>query len=239
MKNSATSVSIIMRSKNSDWVIAQSLAALFSQTYTDFELLIIDSGSRDKTIEIIKQYPCRLIEIEAIAYYPGVVLNMAIKETKGEIVVFLNSDAVPLCQYTLERLINAFDDSEVKAAFTRQLPRPDAETWVKRDYELSFPDSDIASSWLTLSLPMAAIRRDTWKLHPFYTDAWASEDTEWGNWALNSGYKIKYVKDAIVMHSHNYTLKQIYGRKFVEGEADVFIYNKRFSTFNLFINTNL
>jgi len=56
------------------------------------------------------------------------------------------------------------------------------------------------------------------------SDAWASEDTEWGNWAKENGYNIKYVKNAILMHSHNYSLIQIYGRKFVEGEGDVFIY---------------
>lgn len=229
-------VSVIMRCKNSDWVIAEALAGLHSQTFTDFELIVVDSGSTDKTLEIVNKYPCRLIEIEATQYYPGAVLNMAIKEAKADIIVFQNSDGVPLCQHTLQRLVDAFDDENVHAALTRQLPRPEADTWVRKDYALSFPDAEETPPWIRLSLPMAALRKSVWEKHNFYTDAWASEDTEWGEWAVQNGYNIKYVKDAIIMHSHNYTLKQIYGRKFVEGEADAFIYGTRPSILRTKIN---
>lgn len=229
-------VSVIMRSKNSDWVIAQALAGLYSQTFTDFELLVVDSGSTDKTLEIVRQYPCRLIQIEAKAYYPGSVLNMAIEKANAEIIVFQNSDGVPLCSHTLQRLVDAFDDDGIDAALTRQIPRPEAFGWVRRDYELSFPDAENTPEWIRLSLPMAAMRKRAWEKHHFYVDAWASEDTEWGEWAVKNGMKIKYVKDAIIMHSHNYTLKQIYGRKFVEGEADTFIYQRRPSILRMLLS---
>lgn len=225
--NMPPKVSVIMRSKNSDWVIAQALAGLFSQTFKDFELIVVDSGSTDRTLEIIKNYPCRLIQIEAKSYYPGSVLNMAMEEAKSDLIVFQNSDGVPLSPHTLQRLVDAFDDPSVDAALTRQIPRPEAHGWVKRDYALSFPDAESTPEWIRLSLPMAAMRKAAWEKHHFYTDAWASEDTEWGEWAVNNGLRIKYVKDAIIMHSHNYTLKQIYGRKFVEGEADTFIYQRK------------
>lgn len=220
-------VTVVMRSKNSDLVIGQALAGLFSQDFTDFELLVVDSGSTDKTLEIVEQYPCRLIKIEAKAYYPGVVLNMAFAQAKADLIVFQNSDSVPLCQHTLGRLVAAFDDPEVDAALARQIPRPEAEPWVRRDYASSFPDAPRTPPWITLSLPLAAMRRSAWEAHNFYTDAWASEDTEWGHWAKAQGRKIKYVPRAITMHSHNYNLRQIYGRMFVEGEADAFIYRGR------------
>ena len=53
-------VSVIMRTKNSDWVVAQALQALHSQTFRDFELLVVDSGSTDRTLEIVAQFPARL-----------------------------------------------------------------------------------------------------------------------------------------------------------------------------------
>jgi rhamnosyltransferase len=227
MNTQAPRVSVIMRSKNSDWVIAQALNSLFSQTYSNFELIIVDSGSSDKTLEIANQYPCKLIKIHAQDYYPGAVLNMAISETSGEIIVFQNSDCVLLIPQTLERLISAFSDPEIAAAYGRQLPRPEAVAWVKRDYASSFPDCNESPDWITLSLPLAAMRRQAWEKHRFYTDAWASEDTEWGFWASGCGLKIKYMKDALVMHSHNYSLSQIFGRRYVEGEADAFIYRKK------------
>jgi len=216
--------SVIMRSKNAEGVIAQALAALFSQDFTDFELLVVDSGSTDGTLDIVRQYPCRLLQIEPLAYYPGAVLNNAIEQTRAELVVFQNSDAVPLIPQALGRLLAAFDDLQVDAAFARQLPRPGADPWVQRDYAASFPPGGPAPPWITLSLPLAAMRKSAWRLHPFYTDAWASEDTEWGHWASQNGRVIRYIPEALVMHSHNYTLRQLYGRRFVEGEADAFIY---------------
>lgn len=230
-------VAVIMRSKNSDWVIHQTLAGLFSQDCHNFELVVVDSGSTDRTLDIVGQYPCRLIQIEAENYYPGVVLNQTIEQVEAEIVVFLNSDAVPLIPSTLRRLLSAFDDPAVQAAFARQLPRPEADTWVQRDYAVSFPPQAPAPGWLPFSLPMAALRRSLWRQRPFYTDAWGSEDTEWGHWAKSQGYKVLYVPDALVMHSHNYTLRQLYGRRFIEGEADAFIYRGRDSILRLIERT--
>ncbi len=219
-------VSIVMRSKNSDWVIGQALAGLYSQDYDDFELIVIDSGSTDRTLELVRAYPHRLLTIEPSEYFPGKVLNYASEHARGEILVFQNSDAVPLTPTTLRRLVEAFDDPNVDAALTRQLPRPDADTWVRRDYASSFPDATTTPDWITISLPMAAVRASAWREHPFYTDAWGSEDTEWGQWARDHGRTIKYVPDALIMHSHNYTLEQLYGRRFIEGEADAFIYGR-------------
>jgi len=218
---------VIMRTRNVDWVVGQALAALFSQHWSDFELLVVDSGSTDRTLELLQAYPHRRMPIEASDYYPGRVLNRAIADTHTELVVFQNADSVPLGPHALGRLVAAFDDPGVDAALARQVPRPDAHTWVRRDYGASFPDAPRPPPWITLSLPLAAMRRSAWERHPFYEDAWGSEDTEWGAWATRHGLRIAYVRDAVVMHSHNYGLRQLYGRRFIEGEADAFIYRAR------------
>jgi len=217
-------VSVIMRSKNSDWVIAQSLAALFSQDFKDFDLLIVDSGSTDRTLSIIREFPCRLLQIAERDYYPGAVLNQAIEQTRSDLIVFQNSDAVPLTPCALGRLVGAFAAPDVHAAYARQVPRPEAESWVRRDYDASFPERGEPPPWLPFSLPFAAMRRSIWQRHPFQTQTWGSEDVEWGYWARGHGATIRYVPNALVMHSHNYTLRQLYGRRFIEGEAEAFIH---------------
>lgn len=227
---------VIVRTHNSGWIIDQTLKALFSQSFQDFNLLVMDSGSSDDTLEKVGRYPCRIIRGKAEEYFPGQVLNQAMNETNSEIVVFLNSDTVLLTPQSLSILLQAFEEKDVVAAFGRQLPRPDAEMWVRRDYEASFPDSAKAPQWMHLSLPIAAMRRSAWKEHPFYTQAWGSEDTEWGWWAKQNGKVIRYLPEVLAMHSHNYTAKQLYGRRYIEGEADAFIYKKSYSSLSMILD---
>lgn len=215
---------VILRCKNSAHEIGLVLAALFSQDYRDFDLLVIDSGSTDNTLDIVSVYPHRLIRVAPQDYVPGRVLNRGIADNDSPICVFLNSDCVLLCPQALARLVGAFDDPQVMAAFARQVPRPEAWSWVRREYLASFPVIGEAPPWIELSLPFAALRRTAWNEQHFYDEAWGSEDTAWGYRARQRGWKIRYVPDALVMHSHNYTLKQLYGRRFIEGEADSFIY---------------
>lgn len=217
---------VIMRSKNAAWVIGQALAGLHAQRFTDFELIVVDSGSTDGTIELIEQFPATLVHIPASSYVPGRVLNDAAARARGELLIFQNSDVVPLSPDTLDHLLAPFADPAVVASFARQLPRPEAHTWVRRDYAAAFPARGPAPAWMPYSLPLAAMRKDAWARRPFADDAWASEDTTWGLAARRAGETIAYAPEALVMHSHNYTLKEIYGRRFVEGEADAFLHDQ-------------
>jgi rhamnosyltransferase len=216
-----------MRTKDSESDLQQVLPALFCQDYPAFDLLVVDSGSEDGTLDALRRYPCRVERIRAEDYYPGPVLNRAVAQAKTEIVVFQNSDVVPLRPDALRQLVGAFRDPGVQAAFARQVPRPEAESWVRRDYSKAFPSAGEAPDWLPLSLPFAAMRRSAWRQQPFYDEAWGSEDTAWGELARQRNWVVRYVPESVVMHSHNYTMKQLYGRKFIEGEADAFIYGRR------------
>jgi rhamnosyltransferase len=217
---------VILRCKNSEREIGIALAALFSQDFRDFELLVIDSGSTDRTLEIVAAWPHRLIRIAPGDYVPGRVLNRGASENASPVCVFLNSDCVLLSPGSLGSLVGAFDEPAVMAAFARQVARPEAWPWVRREYRESFPEAGKAAPWIELSLPFAAMRRSAWEEQPFYDEAWGSEDTAWGHRARERGWGIAYVPGALVMHSHNYTFKQLFGRRFIEGEADSFIYGK-------------
>jgi rhamnosyltransferase len=216
-------VTIVVRTRNGIQTARQTFAALRSQTVTASELIVMDCMSTDGVRELARQYGARIVDVQPEEYFPGKVLNRAVREARGDIVVFVNSDTVPLGPSVLHRLLEPFARPDVVATFGRQTPRPEALAWVRRDYEAAFPESGPAPDWLPLSLPLSAIRREALLERPFYTEAWASEDTEWGVRAREAGQVVEYVPEAVAMHSHNYTLSEIWGRRFVEGEADAFI----------------
>jgi len=221
-------ITIIVRTFNCDWIVDQALTSIEGQKGIKSRLIIVDSGSTDHTLEIINRYQHQFIAITPGTYFPGKVLNQAIKSAKTELIVFINSDVVLLHPYTLYYLIQPLiKDTKCAGSFGRQLVRPEATMSVKNEYQKAFPKDGNPPEWMHYSLPIAAMKKSVWEKFPFYTDAWGSEDTHWGKNIKQLGYDIAYVPDAIAMHSHNYTLKQLSSRRRIEGEADVFIYPDR------------
>jgi rhamnosyltransferase len=221
-----STVAILMRTKNSDWVISQSLNALFSQENVEFTLYIVDSGSTDSTLEICSKFPHKKIMMKTESYIPGPVINDAISEIPETIIVMLNSDSVLLHPQSLMNLINPLlNEQSLVATVGRQLPRHDAEPWVIKDYTTCFPDSTKLPDYITLSFPLSAFKRSAWEKEKFYEDSWGSEDTEWGKRIKDKNMgEIRYIPNSTTMHSHNYNNQEIHNRKFIEGEADYFIY---------------
>ena len=222
-------LSVIMRSCNDAWVIGDTLEGLFQQERKDFELINVDSGSTDGTVEIIKKFNPHLMQIPQSSYKPGPALNMASHKSQGEVLVFLNSDATPMDKNWLDHLVAPFSNPDIGATFGCQVPRPDARPIVRLDYERAFGKDSLASGLERggthfFSLGNSAIRRKMWEEHQFSGTLQYSEDVEWSYWAKSCGHRIKYVPEAKVIHSHNYTLRQTWKRFAGEGEAEAKIF---------------
>jgi len=231
------SVTVIMRTFNCDWVVDQALASVMQQKDIDIKLMIVDSGSTDRTLEMVSHYKHEFIAIEPGTYFPGKVLNQAVEAADTEYIVFINSDVVLLDEHALRNLIIPLEQENTVATFGRQVIRPEADLWVRHDYERAFPASGEHPVWMHYSLPIASMKKSIWKEEHFYTDAWGSEDTHWAVQIKNKGYDIAYVNNALAMHSHNYTFKQLASRRRIEGEADVYIYpDKKVTLGNTFLS---
>lgn len=226
--NKTPSISVIMRSKNDGKVIEATLNMLFAQTIQDFELLNVDSGSTDGTLEIIKRFPTKLTQIEPEQYDPGTVLNTMTGKATGELVVFLNSDATPVDDHWLENLVRAFEDKTVVVTYGRQLPRKDAYDLVAFDYERAYPaDPDPKISEDFISFASAAFRRRIWEKFRFY-EGGLSEDYAWANVLIENGYRVTYVPDSMVYHSHNLNTRNLFRKEFFQnGVAMVYVKNQQ------------
>jgi len=229
MKINQKKIAIIMRSYNDRDVIRQTLDMVFRQTVEDFELWNFDSSSTDGTVDIIREYNSeeRIILNDSTIYNPGRVLNDAVARVDADILVFLNSDASPADKYWLEKLIDPLIDPTVGAVYGRQTGRTDCRSLFVKDTERAFGDGLEASRWLHFfSMANSAARRSVLLKKPFETRIQYSEDIDWSYRLKLDGYRVQYAKDAIAIHSHNYTLKQSYRRHFGEGSAEAWIFRR-------------
>ena len=214
-------------------VIAETLAMIAKQDIP-YDLIAFNNASTDGTTEEIRKYTDKIINIPAGTYVPGRVLNQAMEESSGELVVFLNSDCTPQHPEWLRNLLAGFrqvgtpdgTNEKIGAVFGRQIPRPDCHLLYAKDTETTFGDGSLQKYWKhCFSMASSAIRRSVWERMRFNENIQYSEDIDW-TWRIRQdGYEIQYVADSIVMHSHNYTLSQWHKRQYGEGRAEAVIFD--------------
>ncbi|HWV98976.1 MAG TPA: glycosyltransferase [Candidatus Acidoferrum sp.] len=221
------SVSIIMRSFNEAWALRETLPALAGQNRKKWELIAIDSGSTDGSVELFRHFlPRRLVQIPHHEYNPGRVMNHGMALATSDFAIFLNADATPQGPDWLGRLITALMEPQVAAVFGRQIPRPDCKAVFAHDYERCFGPNRESPKWEQFfSMASSGIRKDVWAKRGFNERMQYSEDDEFARWCRAQGYGVVYVPDSVAMHSHNYTAAQARKRSFGEGRALAAVWN--------------
>jgi len=219
-------VLIVLRCFNDVRVVGETLDAVYAQKGPSLRVVAIDSGSSDGSVEVLGRYPLHLVQIPLGSYVPGRVLNLGMRQGDEPIVAFVNSDCTPQHAEWLERLVAPLAaDDQVAAVYGRQVPRPDAEPLVVKDYERAFGDGSVAATWRHFfSMASSAVRRSVWKERPFDEEIRYSEDILWSWQRRQEGWRIAYAAGSIAMHSHNYTHSELRKRFFGEGKADAAIY---------------
>jgi rhamnosyltransferase len=214
-------ISIIMRSFNEGWALRETLPALKSQRFTHWELIVVDSGSTDGSVDLIRAAnPAHFIQIQPHQYNPSKVLNLGMDLARSDYGIFLNADATPANDNWLEPLVSALQDKNTAAVFGRQLPRPDCQAVYAHDYERCFGPDRESSYWQHFfSMVSSGLRKDIWARRGFLEKMQYSEDDEYTRWCRAQGHRVLYCPDSVVIHSHNYTRQQAYKRSFGEAKA--------------------
>ncbi len=114
-------VSAIIPVYNRENIMNEVLGAIINQSRKFDEIIVVDDGSTDKTIEIAKKYPVKIVQsnhVERIA-----IRNLGLKHTKGNIVAFIDSDLV-LSKDWLKEVLKGFDLGYAAVVDRRQVYKP-------------------------------------------------------------------------------------------------------------------
>lgn len=214
--------SILIPVKNERQWIGACLDAVFAQQGPAFELLVADSGSTDGTLEILRGYPLRLVQIQPHEFHHARTRNHLAGLAAGEFLVFLGGDAVPQSSRWLAALLAPFSDPDVDAVYGRQIPRGGASLERQAALALMYGDqpirkhrSELARQGYLLyhfSTVTCAIRRSVWRCHPFPEHLPVFEDMAFAKSLLDAGGTIVYEPAATVRHSHDYAPGRLFRR---------------------------
>lgn len=187
---------------------------------------VIDSGSKDETRRIAVQAGFEVKEISSSEFNHGGTRSLAVdmQTEPYDIVIFLTQDAIPENDF-ISKIVKVFEDSEIACAYGRQLPHIDANPLAKHARYFNYPDTpyvcnlqDVGNMGLKtvfMSNSFSAYRISTFKeLGGFPSDTILCEDMFYTAKAVEAGYKVAYVADAQVRHSHNYTPAEEFKRYF-------------------------
>ncbi|MDR0931418.1 MAG: glycosyltransferase family 2 protein [Victivallales bacterium] len=193
-------VSIVIPSRNNEERIGRTLAAFFAQNRRDFEVVSCDDHSIDRTCAILDYYPeVRKITMPEGQHLPGELLNRAVSEARGDIVVINHADVCPLDADYLHNLVTPLEkNSSLSAVFACQESSSDSPLPLRCDIARKFAVPQPA-----FSLCSAAIRRDVALDLPFSTELPLAFSLEWATRLEQAKGKIAYVPEARVEYSPN------------------------------------
>jgi rhamnosyltransferase len=217
--------SIVIRAYNEEKYIGRLLAGLMQQTVKDFEIILVDSGSTDRTISVASLFPVKVVHIEPEQFTFGFSLNQGIEQAEGEFIVLASAHVYPVYPDWLERLLEAFVDPAIALVYGKQ----------RGDQAAKFSEQQVFAHWFPeepqprqpypfCNNANAAIRRDLWEEHPYDESLPGLEDLEWARWVLELGKSIAYKPEAEVIHVHNETPRGVFNRYRREGMAFKRIY---------------
>ncbi|HEV7918383.1 MAG TPA: glycosyltransferase family A protein [Solirubrobacterales bacterium] len=236
-----TVVTVAIPVLNGGEVLEEVLDAIAGQrndSGVEVELLIVDSGSSDGSVELARRHGARLIEIDKSQFSHGGTRNRAVAEARGDVVAFLTQDATPANDRWLDSIVEGFAQSDdVALVFGPQIARPEHSHMVRREIQDHFstwshhneillqriaPGPDgwaayAASPGVTqfFSDVNGAVARWAWEQHP-YREVPYAEDQLIGREIVEAGLAKVFHPAAAVVHSHDYPPLKFLKRYFDE-----------------------
>lgn len=208
---------IIIRTKNEEKWIGAVLEILSEQTYKDSEIIIVDSGSTDKTLEIARKFSVKIFTIPPHSFSYPHALNYGIERSQAtHFIAILSAHSLPVSRTWLEAGVRHLkEDEKVLGIYGPIAPLPDATFWDKlfqntgifisfhRLFAGKSPMAVERAYMGVLGFTNALIRKNLWEKRRFNEEYGAGgEDGEWAGYWMARGYKAIKDDRFMVRHSH-------------------------------------
>ncbi len=212
-------VSIVFRALNEEKWFGDALEACKQQETPDLELeiILVDSGSTDRTLDIAEQFGCRIVHIKKSDFTFGRSLNYGCDAATGDYLAFISAHCIPAHPKWLTNLIAPLRDDQVQFTYGKQIGHDVSRFSEHQIFAQYFPDHDkIPQEGFFANNANSAIRKSVWAEHRFDEAVTGLEDMVLGKAITAAGGAIGYVADAPVIHIHEETLSQTRRRYYRE-----------------------
>jgi rhamnosyltransferase len=215
-------VSIVYLTKNGGPLFQKSLEAVFSQQVDfEFEVIAVDSGSTDGTLEFMKSQPVQVYSIPPAEFNFGLTRDYGFSLAQGKILVAISQDAIPVGTEWLQNLATPFADSSIAVVQGMDVLPENGDLFYWDKIRLFYYTRDV-KKWMKaydnvgVSFTACAIRRNVWAESPLGRVE-MSEDKVFQKKIAEKGHKIARAREAMDYHSHMYDVKSLAKRCENEG----------------------
>lgn len=202
---SSPNVTVVIRALNEAEFLPECLLSVLDQDYEgQIEIVLVDSGSTDRTIEIAQSYNCKIVHIKKNEFSFGRSLNMGCTAARGDVLVLLSAHCIPTDRFWLKNLVEPISDGVCHYSYGRQIARLGiskfSEGMVFKKY---YPEkSSSPQIGYFCNNANSAIKRTTWDTLRFNEVLTGLEDLELARRLISAGGSVSYIAESTVEHIH-------------------------------------
>ena len=211
-------ISIIIPSYNSGQTLGECLNAIFDNKFENFEVILVSDKSTDNSINIAKNYNCKIIELKENKG-PAYARNTGADSASGDILLFLDSDCIVKndALMNIDEIFKNKKANVVQGVYSHEPNYKNINTQYLQSYYCYYTWQENLNYTDSLTSMYFALKKETFiECEGFninIKDATA-EDEEFGYALINKGYKISISRELNAEHKIDYTLLKFIKRNF-------------------------